>query len=99
MYVQCDIVVHSNNVHASLAIIRAWYHFTPLLWQFNVAGNNKMYLLIHVKWLKFLPDFNQIWIFYTYFIEIPDIKFHGNSSCVSRSDAHAQMDRWSQQML
>jgi len=46
-----------------------------------------------------LPDFNQIWIFYTYFIEIPDIKFHGNSSCVSRSDAHAQMDRWSQQML
>jgi hypothetical protein len=34
-----------------------------LLRRFNVSGNNKTYLGLHVYFPKVLPDFNQIWIF------------------------------------
>ena len=34
-----------------------------LLWQTYVAGNNKMYIGVHVKCPLFLPDCNQMWFF------------------------------------
>jgi hypothetical protein len=48
---------------------------SALLWRFNVAGNNKMYLGLHVIRLMFLPDFNQIWISLTDCIEDPSINY------------------------
>ena len=45
------------------AILR--YHLTDrlLLWQFNVTGNNKMYLSRRAKCHVFLPEINKIRIF------------------------------------
>jgi len=40
---------------------------TALLWGFSITSNNKMYLGLHVKCLKFLPTFDQTWIFLTDF--------------------------------
>jgi hypothetical protein len=41
-----------------------------ILWRFDVASNNKMYLGLHVKCL-FLYDFNEMWIFSTQFRKSP----------------------------
>jgi len=46
---------------------------TALLWQFNVTSNNKTYLGLHVKFLTFLPTFNQTWIFLTDFHKSPPV--------------------------
>jgi len=40
-----------------------------------------------------LPDFNQNWTFLQIFIEVPNIKFHGNPSGGSRADKCGQTDR------
>jgi hypothetical protein len=52
MYVERNTVARSRNVYTSSA---------HLLWRFNVAGNDQMYLVLQVKYPIFLPDFNQIW--------------------------------------
>lgn len=58
----------------------------PFLWQLNVPGNNKTYLDLHLKFLMLLPDFNQIWIFMTDFLKLPNIKCHGKPSSGSCTD-------------
>ena len=37
-----------------------------------------MYTDLHVKYLLFLPDFNEAWIFSTYFRKFQNVKFHEN---------------------
>ena len=61
---------------------------TALVWGFNVAGAIKL-----IRSPCKVPDFNQIWIWSTDFMKVPDIKFHGNPSSGRRADAHGQMDR------
>jgi hypothetical protein len=50
-----------------------------LLWRFNIAGNKKVYLDLHVTCPILLPEFNQIWIFMTDFHEDPLCKVSRNS--------------------
>ena len=47
---------------------------------------------LRVKFQIFLPDFNQIWMVSFFFIEVPSIKFHGNSYNWSRADTLWQTD-------
>jgi hypothetical protein len=63
-----------------------------LTWRLSVA-NNKMYSGLQVKCPIFLRDFNKICIFSTYFLEVSNIKFHGNPSSASRADISGQTDR------
>jgi hypothetical protein len=69
IYTECNTVACSHNVYTSSATLTAWYHLLKesALWWFNIAVNNKTYLGLHVKHSIFLPDFNQIWNFSTYF--------------------------------
>jgi len=59
MYVQRNIVGRSQNIYTytSSATIRARYQ-TNFVWRFNVVGNNKYYLGVHVKGPILLTDFN-----------------------------------------
>jgi len=51
-----------------------------------------------VKCPIFLPSFNQIWIFSNYFIEVPNIKFHGNPSSGSGANIRGQKDRQTEEL-
>jgi hypothetical protein len=63
-----------------------------LLWLFNVAGNDKTLLCLHVKCPTILPHFNQIWSFLKDFREVPIIKFNGNLSNGSCASTRGQID-------
>jgi len=52
------------------------------------------YVDLHVKYLVFLSDFNQIWIFLTDFHKSLRIKLHENLSGGSRAFTCRQMGRW-----
>jgi hypothetical protein len=53
---------------------------TALQWWFNVTGNSKTYLGLHVKSSKFLSDFNQISIFSTDFHQCP--QYQMSEKCI-----------------
>ena len=57
---------------------------TALVWRLNVHGNDTMYLTLHVKSLKFLPDCSQIWIPRQNCVKISSIKFDVHPSSGSR---------------
>ena len=60
-----------------------------LLGQFNVAGNNKTYSGLHIKFPKSLPDFKQIWNFTTDFHESPQYQ-------ISPKCGHWEPRHWGQ---
>jgi hypothetical protein len=62
------------------------------LWAFMACSRVKFILGLHVKCPTFLSDLNQIWIFSTDFIKVPNIKFHGNPSSGSRGDICGRME-------
>ena len=64
-----------------------YYLKTAHVWGFNAAGTIKL-----IRSPCKVPDFNQIWIWSTDFMRVPDIKFHGNPFSGRRADACGQMD-------
>ena len=59
---------------------------------FVLLSTIQTYLDFQVKNPKFLPDYNQIWTFSTYFREVPNIKFHENLLSSSHLDTCRQTD-------
>ena len=57
-----------------------------ILWQIYVANNNNTYFGLHVKCPVLLSNFNQIWIFSTYFHTRPQYPFPKNPSSAHRTD-------------
>jgi hypothetical protein len=60
----------------------------PLLRRFNVAGNNKTYLGLYVKYPTLWPDF-----FRQNSMEVTDIKYQWNLSSGGRDETCQQTDR------
>jgi hypothetical protein len=61
-----------------------------LLWRFSVADNNKTSVGLHVKCPILLSKFG---LWEQVFVEVLSIKFRGNYSSGSRTDAYGQTDR------
>ena len=66
---------------------------TALLWWFNVTGNSKTYLGLHVTSPIFYPILIKFRFFQQIFTNVPKIKFHRNASSRSCTDMHRQMDK------
>jgi hypothetical protein len=80
------------------AVYKYWVLYESVLGWIYVAGNNKTYLGLHVKWLIFLSDFNQIWSFSTCFNKSPKYQispksFHWEARCYIRTDGHDEANR------
>jgi hypothetical protein len=58
------------------------------LWRFNVAGNSKTYLGLHVK----CPILTKCEISRRIFVKMASIKFHVNASNGSRADTCGQTE-------
>jgi hypothetical protein len=72
----CEPVVPSHNTDTFSATLTAWHHFSQRA--VNIPGNDTYSrLLINVP--IFLPDFNQIWIFWTDFNESPQCQISWTS--------------------
>jgi hypothetical protein len=69
MHIQCIVVARSLNVYTCSAVLITFHSKTALLLRFNITGNNKPYLHLHVKCPVFLTDLNQMWTFSTDFHE------------------------------
>ena len=97
IYVQHDTAALSRNhfCHGNATALSLYccdcqqkyyvLHKMPL-WRIYVSGNTKMYLRPHVKYLIFLPDFNQICTFSTDFHSSPQNQ-------ISRKSFHWKL-RW-----
>jgi len=69
------------------------FYWEGALWgQFNVAGNNKTYLGLHVMCPIFLLYFNQVWNISTNFHEVLNIRFHVNPASRSLTDTFRRTD-------
>lgn len=54
-----------------------FYSNGALVWRFNIAGNYKTYICLHLRCPIFLPSFKHICMFSTDF-KSPNIRFQGN---------------------
>ena len=72
----------------------------PLLWQFNVAGENKTNISLYLKCQIFVPSFDQIWILWTALYKSPQYQIlrglgQGNRADISdrRTDRRTGMTK------
>jgi hypothetical protein len=66
---------------------------TALLWGMNIAGNNKIFLILHAMCQIFLPGCKKIWNFLKDFhIKEVSTKFRINPSSENRAGISGPMD-------
>jgi len=80
---QCGVFAWCLYILGYCNSLIQFYSKTALSWRFNVAENN-------VKCQVFLPSYNQIWNFSTYFKEVHNDKFYVNPSSGSLVDTCGQ---------
>lgn len=83
-YLMC---CHGSETVLSLVL------FSVLLSNMCSCQHYEPYVDLHIKYLVFLSNFNQIWIFLTDFRKSLHIKFHENLSGWSRAFTCRQMGR------
>ena len=74
------IIEHKMRVFILSTILSETFFLLRIIQRSTVT----MYVRIHVKYLLFLSDFNETWIFSTYFKKYSNINFHENPSRGSR---------------